>query len=109
MPLPEITVADLQQLLASPHPPRLIDVREPDEWEVARIEGAELLPLSEWPAIAATQLTDPEEPLFILCHHGGRSAHATDFLLRKGFARATNVVGGIDAWSCLIDPAVPRY
>ena len=109
MPIPEISVTELQRLLTSPQPPRLIDVREPEEWEIARIAGAELLPLSEWPAIAETQLPDPQEPLLILCHHGGRSARATDFLLRKGFAQVTNVSGGIDAWSCEIDPAVPRY
>lgn len=109
MPLPEISVSELQRLLAAPQPPRLIDVREPDEWEIARIAGAELLPLSQWPAIAETQLPDPQEPLLVLCHHGGRSARAADFLLRKGFAEVTNVAGGIDAWACEIDPAVPRY
>ncbi|MGB8169352.1 MAG: rhodanese-like domain-containing protein [Chthoniobacteraceae bacterium] len=109
MPLPEISVAELQQLRTQPQPPRLIDVREPDEWEIARIDGAELLPLSQWPAIVATQLTDPAQPLLVLCHHGGRSARATDFLLRQGFTDVTNIAGGIDAWSCEIDPAVPRY
>ncbi len=109
MPLPEISVAELKQRLGAPQPPRLIDVREPEEWEVARIAGAELLPLSQWPAIASAQLTDPGEPLLVLCHHGGRSARATDFLLRQGFTDVTNVAGGIDAWSCEIDPAVPRY
>ena len=109
MPLPEISVAELQRLRALPQPPRLIDVREPDEWEIARIAGAELLPLSQWPAIVETQLADPEEPLLVLCHHGGRSARATEFLLRNGFSHVTNVAGGIDAWSCEIDPTVPRY
>ncbi len=109
MPVPEISVGELQRRLTSALPPRLIDVREPDEWEIARIAGAELLPLSQWPAIAETQLHDAQEPLLILCHHGARSARATGFLLRKGFAQVTNVAGGIDAWSCEIDPSVPRY
>ena len=109
MPLPEISVAELKQRLAAPQPPRLIDVRENDEWETARITGAELLPLSQWPAIVATKLTDPDEPLLVLCHHGGRSARAADFLIRQGFSHVTNVAGGIDAWSAEIDPAVPRY
>jgi len=109
VPLPEISVAELKQRLAAPQPPRLIDVRELDEWEVAHIAGSELLPLSQWPAIASAQLADPGEPLLILCHHGGRSARATDFLLRQGFTDVTNVAGGIDAWSCEVDPAVPRY
>ncbi|HYR57121.1 MAG TPA: rhodanese-like domain-containing protein [Chthoniobacteraceae bacterium] len=108
-PTPEISVGELQRLLAATQPPRLIDVREPDEWEIARIAGAELLPLSQWPAIAEAQLNDSNEPLFVLCHHGGRSARAAEFLLRNGFANVTNVAGGIDAWSREIDPAVPRY
>jgi rhodanese-related sulfurtransferase len=109
VPIPEISVAGLAERLVAPAPPRLIDVREADEWEVARIDGAELLPLSQWPAIIQSKLTDPDEPLLILCHHGGRSARATDFLVRQGFSDVTNVAGGIDAWSCEIDPAIPRY
>lgn len=109
MALPEISVAELRDRRAQPQPPRLIDVRESDEWDIAHIEGAELLPLSQWPAIIATALPNPAEPLLVLCHHGGRSARAADFLLRQGFTDVTNVAGGIDAWSCQIDPAVPRY
>jgi rhodanese-related sulfurtransferase len=105
---PEISVAELQRRLASPPPPRLIDVREPDEWEIARIDGAVLLPLSQWPAIAHARL-QPAEPLLVLCHHGARSANAAEFLLRNGFTDVTNVAGGIDSWSREIDSAVPRY
>ena len=107
--IPEIPVAEARDRLASPHPPRLIDVREQDEWDTARIPGAELLPLSQWPAIAQRHLTDPAEPLLIHCHHGMRSANAADYLLRNGFTDVTNVAGGIDAWSQEIDPGVPRY
>ncbi len=109
MALPEISVGELKARLAADKPPRLIDVREADEWELARIPGAELLPLSQWPTIVPAQLAEPAEPLLILCHHGGRSARATDFLLRSGYTDVTNVAGGIDAWSLEIDPTVPRY
>ncbi len=109
MPVPEISVADAHRRLAAENPPRLIDVREADEWETAHIAGAELLPLSQWPALAQARLAAPNEPLLILCHHGARSAHAAEFLLRNGFTDVTNVAGGIDAWSLEIDPAVPRY
>jgi rhodanese-related sulfurtransferase len=109
VPIPEISVAEAKRLLEGPNPPRLIDVREQDEWELARIDGAELLPLSQWPAVAQEKLTDTAQPLLIQCHHGGRSAHATDFLLRSGYTDVTNLAGGIDAWSQEIDPAVPRY
>jgi rhodanese-related sulfurtransferase len=107
--VPEIPVSEAQRRLAQPQPPRLIDVREADEYELARIPGAELLPLSQWPAVIAEKLTDRDQPLFIQCHHGGRSARAADFLLRNGYADVTNVAGGIDAWSVEIDPSIPRY
>jgi rhodanese-related sulfurtransferase len=109
MPIPEISVGEAQTRLAAPQPPRLIDVREADEWDTARIAGAELLPLSQWPAIVDAQLADRAQPLLVMCHHGGRSARATDFLIRNGYTDVTNVAGGIDAWSCEVDPAVPRY
>lgn len=109
MPIPEISVTEAQHRLTSPNPPRLIDVREADEFEAARIPGAELLPLSQWPALALEKLTDRAQPLLIHCHHGGRSARATDFLLRSGFTDVKNVDGGIDAWAVEIDPSIPRY
>ena len=109
MAIPEISVAEAQARLAAPNPPRLIDVREAEEYALARIAGAELIPLSAWPALAAEKLTDPAQPLLIQCHHGGRSARATEFLLRNGFKDVTNLAGGIDAWSVEIDPSIPRY
>ena len=107
--VPEIPVAEARRLLTGPNPPRLIDVREQEEWAVARIAGAELLPLSQWPALALEKVTDKSQPLLIQCHHGGRSAHATAWLLEQGFKDVTNLAGGIDAWSIAIDPDVPRY
>lgn len=109
MALPEITVAEAQQRLAAPNPPRLIDVRVANEFAFAHIAGAELLPLSQWPAIAGEKLTDPAQPLLVLCHHGVRSARAGEFLLHNGFTDVTNIAGGIDAWSQEIDPTVQRY
>jgi rhodanese-related sulfurtransferase len=107
--VPEISVAAAKERLAGANPPRLIDVREPDEYATAHIAGAELLPLSQWPAIAAEKLTDRAQPLLIHCHHGGRSARAAEFLLRNGYTDVINLAGGIDAWSLEIDPSVPRY
>jgi rhodanese-related sulfurtransferase len=109
LPIPEISVSEARRRLDTPLPPRLIDVREADEYEIAHIAGAELLPLSQWPALVAEKLTDPAQPLLIHCHHGGRSGQATEFLLRNGFTDVTNVAGGIDAWALEIDPSVPRY
>ena len=109
MRVPEITVHELKEALASEKPPRLIDVREVGEFEHCRIAGAELIPLSQWPQLALEKLTDKAEPLLMQCHHGGRSARATAWLLGQGFTDVKNVAGGIDAWSVEIDPAVPRY
>lgn len=109
MAIPEITVQEAQARLASGQPPRLIDVREEDEWAVGRLAGAELMPLSRFAELLPQLLTDPAEPLLIYCHHGVRSARATDFLLRQGYTDVTNLAGGIDAWSLEIDPSVPRY
>lgn len=109
MELPEISVIEAQRRLAGPNPPRLIDVREADEFKFTRIPGAELLPLSQWPAIAFEKLADLAQPLLLQCHHGGRSARATAFLLHRGFTDVINVAGGIDAWSQEIDLSIPRY
>jgi len=107
--VPEISVVEAKKLLSGVNPPRLIDVREADEWDIARIPGAELLPLSQWPAIAIAKLTDKSQSLLIQCHHGGRSARAAAWLLQQGFDKAINLAGGIDAWSTQIDSSVPRY
>ena len=109
MAVPEISVAEAHRRLAGPVLSRLIDVREAEEFAIASIAGAELLPLSQWPALAAEKLTDPAQSLLIHCHHGGRSGQAVAFLLHHGFTNVTNVAGGIDAWSQEIDPSVPRY
>lgn len=109
LPIPEVSVSEARDRLAGLRPPRLIDVREADEYEIARIPGAELLPLSQWPDLAAEKLTDRNEALLIHCHHGGRSGNATEFLLRNGYTNVANVAGGIDAWSQEIEPAIPRY
>jgi len=107
--LPEISIAEAHLRLAGTNPPRLIDVREAEEFEIARIDGAELLPLSLWPAIATDKLSDPAQPLLIHCHHGIRSGRAVEFLLHRSFTDVSNVAGGIDAWSLEIDPSIPRY
>ncbi len=109
MPFHEISAESAKEWLASGEPPRLIDVREPEEWEICRLPLAELLPLSQFQALAAEKLTDPAQPLLIYCHHGVRSAHVAEYLSRQGFTSVVNLGGGIDAWSREVDPTVPRY
>ena len=79
----------------------------PREWEICRLEGADLLPLQELPR--RWREIDPEHETVVYCHHGHRSARAGDFLRRAGLTRVRNLTGGIDAWSREIDPAVPLY
>jgi rhodanese-related sulfurtransferase len=87
--------------------PVLLDVREPWEYERARIEGATLIPMRELPARIA-QL-EAESDTVAICHHGGRSMQAAMYLEKQGFKRVHNLVGGIDAWSRSVDPAIPLY
>jgi rhodanese-related sulfurtransferase len=104
----EISVDRLQQLLASPHPPLLLDVREPWEYDTAHIEGAKLMPMADVPARAHQEL-DEDEPIVVLCHHGARSLSVTAWLRNQGFEKAQSVSGGIDHWSRAIDPTIPTY
>ena len=89
----------------------LLDVREPWEVALARIElpgvAQRHLPMREIPARLAE--LDPSQPVVCLCHHGARSAQVVTFLERHGHDHAYNLAGGIDAWSALVDPQVPRY
>jgi rhodanese-related sulfurtransferase len=87
---------------------RLIDVREPWEFEAARIDGSVLIPMGDVPARVHQEL-DPEERLVVLCHHGMRSMNVTVWLRNQGFEQAQSMRGGIDAWSAEVDAAVPRY
>lgn len=103
----EITVEQLEARLEAGDRPLLVDVRTAGEWEVCRIGGALLLPLHLLPARLPE--LDREAEIVLYCHVGVRSALATQFLLKEGFRKVRNLVGGIDAWSLRIDPSVPRY
>lgn len=105
--IPEIDVHALQRKLSAAEGCVLLDVREPYEVELARIEGANLIPLGQLSARLGE--LDRTKEIFVLCHSGVRSAHAAGLLQAAGFARAANVIGGIDEWSVEIDPNVPRY
>ena len=102
----EVSVHDLKRALDLGGA-TVVDVREPWEADIAKIDGAALIPLGEF-AQRAKELPR-DKPILVHCHHGGRSMQATQWLRRQGYAQASNVAGGIDAWSREIDPAVPRY
>ena len=105
--VPEIAPAELALRLQRGDALDLIDVREVNEWEVARIDAARLVPLATLPT--AFSSIDPERDVIVHCKSGGRSATAVRQLRAAGFRRVWNLSGGIQRWSREIDPNVPRY
>ena len=102
-----ISVRDLKDRLDKGNTIFLLDVREPHEYSMAKIEGSVLIPLGELPT-SLNKLNSNDE-IVALCHRGMRSADAVGFLMQQGFSNGKNLIGGIDAWSLEIDSEVPRY
>jgi rhodanese-related sulfurtransferase len=111
-PVPQISVEELaNRLAASTEGLQLVDVREPQEVAIASIEGFEIFPLSEyaeWSDQIQTRF-DPHAETIVMCHHGIRSAQMCQWLINQGFTNVKNVAGGIDAYSVVVDAAIPRY
>lgn len=106
----EITPSEVKQRLDSGEKLHLIDVREPDEFAVARIEGGELIPMRHVPGELQTlEARSDEAPLIVFCHHGVRSLNVVNWLRQQGVESCQSMAGGIDAWSVAVDPTVPRY
>jgi len=102
----EVTVQQMKEALAG-NDIAVIDVREHDEAEIAKIDGVPMIPLSELPQ-RFTEL-DPNQTIYLHCKMGARSLKAVDFLKQQGFKYCKSVAGGINAWAEEIDPSVPRY
>lgn len=102
-----ITVKELKKRLDKGDEIFLLDVREPHEHALAKIEGSSLIPLGHLPS--SINKLDPNSEIVAYCHKGMRSADAAGFLLQQGFSKVKNLIGGIEAWSIEIDPGVPRY
>jgi len=85
----------------------VLDVREPEEIEIAPFPDAIHIPMGDIPS-RLTEL-DPDSEWVVVCHHGVRSLQVASYLARMGFERVSNLSGGIDAWSLTVDPATPRY
>ena len=105
--LPAITVHDLKRKLESNSSVLIVDVREPFEYEIARIEGSKLIPLSDLPERVGE--LDRRHEIVALCKSGVRSAQAVQFLQASGFTRSLNLEGGIDAWANEIEPTMQKY
>lgn len=111
MPGPlEISVREVKQYLDEGKTLHLIDVREPNEFAICKIEGAALVPMRTVPGeLADLQAKAGTAPLIVFCHHGVRSLNVVHWLREQGIENCASMSGGIDAWSATIDPSVPRY
>ena len=106
--MPEITATELKQRLDQGDDVQIIDVREANEYAVARIPNSKHIPLGQ--VINRMSEIDPDRDTVVHCKMGGRSAKAIEALRRAGFeGRLTNLKGGITAWSNDVDPSVPKY
>ncbi len=104
----EITATELKKRMDAGDDIQLIDVRQPDEYDFAKIEGAKLIPLGQ--IIQRMGEIDPNRETVIHCKMGGRSARAIEALQRAGFqGNLSNLKGGITAWSDEVDRSVPKY
>jgi rhodanese-related sulfurtransferase len=86
----------------------LLDVREPWEYEAARIDGVKHIPMGDIPTRAPQEL-DPESHIVVLCHHGVRSLSVTNWLRQQGYDKAQSMRGGIDGWARTVDQKIPLY
>lgn len=103
----DVTAGELSELLSGESPPRLIDVREPHELQIAALEGADLYPLGQ--LAAKLSELDTAEELVLFCKSGTRSTRALELLVGAGFRKVKNLKGGINAWAEEIDPSMPIY
>ena len=106
----EIAPSEVKRLLDAGGSVKLVDVREPAEFQTACIAGAELIPMRSVPAeLQRLDAAADESTLVVFCHHGVRSLNVVNWLRQQGVARCQSMAGGIDRWSLEVDPAVPRY
>jgi adenylyltransferase/sulfurtransferase len=103
----EITSVELKQRLDRGDKLKIVDVREPNEFQINRIPGSELIPLGDVPK--RVNELNPADEIVVHCKMGGRSAKAADFLRSVGFKRVLNLKGGILDWIDKVDPSQPKY
>lgn len=109
--IPVVSVEAFAQRLAEGDRLQLIDVREPQEVQIAAIEGFQVRPLSQFPDWSPhiTADFDADAETYVLCHHGVRSDQMCHWLQQNGFTNVINIGGGIDAYSLRVDRSIPRY
>jgi adenylyltransferase/sulfurtransferase len=105
--VPEITAPEVKKMMDEHKPFVLVDVREPHEYQIARIPGSRLIPLGEVPK-RMNELNSADE-IVVHCRSGQRSAQAVELLMKAGFRKIHNLKGGVLAWADQVDPSVPKY
>jgi rhodanese-related sulfurtransferase len=104
----EFSASELRAYLeTAPEKPLLLDVREPWEFDKARIEESTLLPMRSIPE--RMRELNPEQEIIVICHHGVRSRMVGLYLENHGFSNIINLVGGVEAWAREVDPNMPTY
>ncbi len=104
----EFSATQLRDYLTSDsNNPLLLDVREPWEFQVCRIDGSQLIPMGQIPA--SLQALDPQREIVVICHHGIRSRQVAMYLEYQGFANVINLAGGVDAWARDVDRRMATY
>lgn len=116
LPVQQVGPWARQQALESPGTlPLVLDVREAWEVQTASVandeatNGFKLVTMPMRTVPARYLELDRDQPIAVLCHHGGRSMQVAQFLLQNGFTKVVNIQGGIDAWACELNPSIPRY
>ena len=105
----EVSCSEVQAKLEASDSFLLLDCREQHEYALVRIEGARLLPMSEIQQRLGELDEHREREVVVYCHHGARSLQVAMWLRQQGFRAARSLAGGIDEWSAVIDPSLPRY
>lgn len=105
--VPETTPRELSDRLKCGHALVLLDVREPEELEICRLDAHHHIPLGDLPERFGE--LDPEKEIVVYCRSGNRSAYATEFLLEQGYMKAVNLSTGINGWATEVDSSVPVY
>jgi rhodanese-related sulfurtransferase len=103
----ELTPSELKDRLAEPNAPLVLDVREPWEADICKIEGSLLMPMASIPKTIDQLPLDRD--IVVVCHLAVRSAHVVHFLEAQGFDNVINLAGGIDAWAATVDPSMATY
>src|SRR5262245_18606039 len=105
----EISVRDVAQMQAAGENFVFIDVREPDEAAICKIDGATLIPMSELGDRVSELAGHEGDRVVIHCHKGGRSYRAANWLRQQGFEHAQSMAGGVESWADEIEPGMARY